>query len=36
VNKDFTRLFKAVAEFADVPDPLPYGGPKAPELAVAN
>jgi flavin-dependent dehydrogenase len=27
VNKDFTRLFNAVAEFAPVPDALPYGAP---------
>lgn len=27
VNKDFSRLFAAVAEFAPVPDPLPYGLP---------
>ncbi|MGZ8939385.1 MAG: NAD(P)/FAD-dependent oxidoreductase [Limisphaerales bacterium] len=27
VNKDFTRLFTAVAEFAPVPEPLPYGAP---------
>lgn len=27
VNKDFSHLFKAVAEFAEVPDPLPYGEP---------
>jgi flavin-dependent dehydrogenase len=27
VNKDFSRLFNAVAEFAPVPDPLPYGTP---------
>jgi hypothetical protein len=27
VNKDFTRLFAAVAEFAEVPAPLPYGSP---------
>lgn len=27
VNKDFTRLFNAVAEFAPVPEPLPYGAP---------
>src|SRR4051812_29446600 len=27
VNKDFTRLFNAVGEFASVPDPLPYGAP---------
>lgn len=30
VNKDFSRLFAAVAEFASVPDPLPYGQPFAP------
>lgn len=27
VNKDFSRLFNAVAEFAPVPDALPYGAP---------
>jgi flavin-dependent dehydrogenase len=27
VNKDFTRLFRAVAEFAEVPEALPVGGP---------
>jgi flavin-dependent dehydrogenase len=27
VNKDFSRLFKAVTEFAPVPEPLPCGGP---------
>ena len=27
VNKDFTRLFTAVAETAEVPEPLPYGQP---------
>ena len=27
VNKDFSRLFGAVAEFAEVPEPLPYGQP---------
>lgn len=27
VNKDFSRLFDAVAEFTSVPDPLPYGQP---------
>jgi flavin-dependent dehydrogenase len=32
VNKDFTRLFRAIAEFAPVPDPLPYGAPKEPSL----
>jgi hypothetical protein len=27
VNKDFSRLWKAVEEFALVPEPLPYGQP---------
>ena len=27
VNKDFSKLFNAVAEFAPVPEPLPYGLP---------
>ena len=27
VNKDFSRLFSAIAEFAEVPAPLPYGNP---------
>ena len=27
VNKDFTKLFNAVAEFATVPGPLPLGMP---------
>ena len=27
VNKDFSRLWKAVEEFAAVPEPLPYGQP---------
>ncbi len=27
VNKDFSRLFQAIAEFAEVPEPLPYGQP---------
>lgn len=35
VNKDFTRLFSAIAEFAPVPEPLPYGAPKEPSLAHA-
>ena len=35
VNKDFTKLFNAVAEFAEVPPPLPYGGPKESTLAAA-
>ncbi len=29
VNKDFTRLFKAFAEVTEMPEPLPYGVPKA-------
>ena len=38
VNKDFSRLFNAVAEFAPVPAPLPYGAPlvkSAAELQAA-
>jgi len=38
VNKDFTRLFAAISEFAPVPDPLPYGVPlvkSAPEMQCA-
>jgi len=31
VNKDFSRLFNAVAEFAPVPEPLPYGAPLVKE-----
>lgn len=27
VNKDFTRLFNAISEFAEVPESLPYGVP---------
>jgi flavin-dependent dehydrogenase len=30
VNKDFSRLWKAVQEFAPVPDALPYGAPLLP------
>ena len=30
VDKDFTKLFKAVEEFAEVPDALPYGNPLEP------
>ncbi len=30
VDKDFTKLFKAVEEFAEVPDALPYGKPLEP------
>jgi flavin-dependent dehydrogenase len=35
VNKDFSRLFNAVATMAEVPEPLPYGLPltREPELA---
>ena len=38
VDKDFTKLFKAVEEFAEVPDALPYGNPLEPatEPAVAR
>ncbi len=28
VNKDFTKLFAAISEFAPVPEPLPYGVPE--------
>src|SRR5688572_8387883 len=37
VNKDFSRLFTAVAEFAPVPAPLPFGAPllKTPDLQPA-
>jgi len=35
VNKDFTPLFNAVAEFAPVPEPLPYGMPRVENEAVA-
>jgi len=27
VNKDFSRLYAAVAELVEVPEPLPYGVP---------
>jgi hypothetical protein len=33
VNKDFTRLYAAVAETAEVPAPLPYGAPLAKQEA---
>jgi flavin-dependent dehydrogenase len=36
VNKDFTKLFTAVAEFAAVPDPLPYGAPYCGKKGVAE
>lgn len=35
VNKDFSRLFNAVAEFVPVPEPLPYGRPKLGEPQTA-
>ena len=34
VNKDFSRLWTAVEEFAPIPEKLPYGMPKAPEKAM--
>ncbi len=33
VNKDFSKLYSAVAETAEVPAPLPYGLPLLPEAA---
>jgi len=36
VNKDFTRLFAAIAEFAEVPDVLPYGSPQIGKAEVAR
>ena len=35
VNKDFTRLYTAVAEFAKVPDALPVGQPLVPTSCAA-
>jgi flavin-dependent dehydrogenase len=35
LNKDFSRLWAAVREFAPVPDALPYGAPLVPEPAAA-
>jgi len=35
VNKDFSRLYAAVAEMAEVPEPLPYGAPLARQPAAA-
>ena len=35
LNKDFTALFNAISEFAEVPGPLPYGAPKEKSLAAA-
>jgi flavin-dependent dehydrogenase len=34
VNKDFSRLWSAVGEFAPIPDELPYGMPKVPGKAM--
>jgi flavin-dependent dehydrogenase len=36
VNKDFSRLYEAVAETAEVPEPLPYGLPLCPETVAAE
>lgn len=33
VNKDFSRLWRAISDFAEVPAELPYGMPKAAEPA---
>jgi flavin-dependent dehydrogenase len=35
VNKDFSRLYQAVAETAEVPEPLPYGAPLLADAAEA-
>ena len=31
VNKDFSHLWEAIAEFAPIPDDLPYGKPLSPQ-----
>jgi flavin-dependent dehydrogenase len=36
VNKDFSRLYAAVAETAEVPEPLPYGMPLVREVAAST
>jgi flavin-dependent dehydrogenase len=36
VNKDFSRLYQAVAEFAEVPPPLPHGQPLLPSAATLH
>jgi hypothetical protein len=37
VNKDYTRLFRAIEEFAEIPEPLPYGLPlESEQPAAAN
>jgi flavin-dependent dehydrogenase len=33
VNKDFSQLYAAIAEFAEVPEPLPYGIPQPRKAA---
>lgn len=33
VNKDFSKLYSAVAELSEVPEPLPYGAPMLEETA---
>ncbi|MBM3832959.1 MAG: NAD(P)/FAD-dependent oxidoreductase [Verrucomicrobia bacterium] len=34
VNKDFSKLFNAISEFAEVPEPLPYGEPLTNESRI--
>ena len=36
VNKDFSTLYAAVAETAEVPEPLPYGAPLTGKAAVVS
>jgi flavin-dependent dehydrogenase len=36
VNKDFSKLYAAVAESAEVPEPLPYGAPLLRKAAAAT
>jgi len=36
VNKDFTKLFDAIEEFAEVPEPLPYGQPLSHSVKTAE
>jgi flavin-dependent dehydrogenase len=36
VNKDFSRLYDAVAETTEVPEPLPYGMPLCPETVAGG
>jgi flavin-dependent dehydrogenase len=36
VNKDFSRLYSAIAEFTELPEPLPYGEPLTQEAAPAS